>query len=394
MNWPLFPIKRVIKRTQYGLSIAADPHGSIPIVGMKDIQDGRVTVNSTMCVGLSESQAEGYRLKKGDILLNRTNSPALVGKAGIVQRNENAVFASHLVRIEIDNTLADSAFVNHYINSEVGQRQMKTLSTRAISQANINPTIFCRNFLIHLPPIYHQRVIARLLSAWDTAIVMSSRLVELRQRQKAGLTNIISTFSEKERRLGEFLISKARGVPKPDEPYWALGIRSHGKGTFQRFVDDPQSVDMEQLFSVRENDLIVNITFAWEGAVAIVGSKDESCLVSHRFPTYEFDRSVAIPEFVRHVVNRKQFFNQLSMVSPGGAGRNRVLNKRAFLNLTLRLPAVSDQIQFALLLGSLDKIIELENDRLQRLKDQKRGLMQKLLTGEWTVKVDEPEVSP
>ena len=40
--------------------------------------------------------------------------------------------------------------------------------------------------------------------------------------------------------------------------------------------------------SVLENDLVVNITFAWAGAIAIVKKEDDGGLVSHRFPTYTF----------------------------------------------------------------------------------------------------------
>ena len=238
------------------------------------------------------------------------------------------------------------------------------------------------------PPVEFQKRIVLYLTAWNLAIERTEQLIQSRQRQRASLVSRIYSFSEREMRLGEFLTPNVRPVQKPNEPYWALGIRSHGKGTFQRFVGNPQSVDMEKLFAVKENDLIVNITFAWEGAIALVGPDDEGCFVSHRFPTYEFDTSVAIPEFVKHIVNRKQFFSKLSLISPGGAGRNRVLNKRDFLNLTIRLPEIGQQVQFARLLNALDRIIDLESLQLQRLKSQKRGLMQKLLTGEWRVKAN------
>jgi len=246
-----------------------------------------------------------------------------------------------------------------------------------------------------IPPLNlsEQIAIASMLSSWDIAIEETGRLIQLQNRQKVALVNRVSSFSKRELNLGRFLTPKFRPTPKPNEPYWALGIRSHGKGTFQRYVENPQSIDMEQLYMVRRDDLIINITFAWEGAIAIVGADDEQCLVSHRFPTYEFDRSTAIPEFVKYIVNRKEFFSKLSLISPGGAGRNRVLNKKDFLNLKVRLPEIREQARFARLLNAVDKVIELENLRLQDLKHQKRGLMQKLLTGEWPIKTNELETT-
>lgn len=250
------------------------------------------------------------------------------------------------------------------------------------------------NILVICPPLAVQKRITVCLRAWDLAIERMERLIQLRRRQKNGLVYIASSLSKRELNLARFLTPKLRPTSKPNEAYWALGIRSHGKGTFQRYVENPQAIDMEQLYMVKRDDLIINITFAWEGAIAIVESDDERCLVSHRFPTYEFDRSIAIPEFVKYIVNRKEFFAKLSLISPGGAGRNRVLNKKDFLNLKVRLPEIGEQARFARLLSALDKVIEFESLRLQNLKHQKRGLMQKLLTGEWRVKQDEPEVNP
>ena len=83
MTWRETAIGIVIRSSQYGLSLPANPDGNMPIVGMKDIQDGRVRVDPNVRVRLTEQEAKPYLLKDGDILLNRTNSPDLVGKAGI-----------------------------------------------------------------------------------------------------------------------------------------------------------------------------------------------------------------------------------------------------------------------------------------------------------------------
>ena len=57
--------------------------------------------------------------------------------------------------------------------------------------------------------------------------------------------------------LSDVLYNKQRPVPKPDEPYWRLGVRSWAKGTFHAYVDDPAAVDMDELYVVQENDLVL-----------------------------------------------------------------------------------------------------------------------------------------
>lgn len=78
-----------------------------------------------------------------------------------------------------------------------------------------------------------------------------------------------------------------------------------------------------------KNMLIVNITFAWEHAIAITDANDEGKLVSHRFPTYDFNEN-ALYDFYKYYILLPKFKYCLLNASPGGAGRNRVLNKKQF----------------------------------------------------------------
>jgi type I restriction enzyme S subunit len=168
----------------------------------------------------------------------------------------------------------------------------------------------------------------------------------------------------------------------------ALGLRSHGKGTFQRLVDRPETVAMETLYQVEPNELIVNITFAWEGAIAITKLEDKGCLTSHRFPMYKVDENLVLIDYLRYVILAKRFVFNLGLSSPGGAGRNRVLNKKDFLKLKIPVPPLEKQKQIANVLRTADWEIDASEQYLSLLKEQKQGLMQKLLTGDWRVPVE------
>jgi type I restriction enzyme S subunit len=144
---------------------------------------------------------------------------------------------------------------------------------------------------------------------------------------------------------------------------------------------------MDTLYRVEANDLVVNITFAWEGAVAIASKQDSGRLVSHRFPTYRLRETEADIDFFRNLILTKRFVWDLGLISPGGAGRNRVLNQKDFLKLKVFVPSIEAQKEIGKTLAIVDKDLHLWEDYLKSLEKQKRGLMQKLLTGEVRVTV-------
>jgi type I restriction enzyme S subunit len=192
--------------------------------------------------------------------------------------------------------------------------------------------------------------------------------------------------------IGSVIEAVARPVPTPKVAYKALGIRSHGKGTFQRTIERPEEVDMETVYVVGPHDLIVNITFAWEGAIALAKAEDAGCFVSHRFPTFEVKEDKVNRDFLGYAVGSRRFFHNLGIASPGGAGRNRVLNKTAFLKLEIPFPPKKDQDGIARYLLDLDKEIGILKAYRGAIERQRRGLLQKLLTGEWRVPVHGVEV--
>lgn len=329
--------------------------------------------------------------KRGRLIMSRANTPELVGASAYIHTDHPNLFLSDKLwqfepRDEVEFSMRWLGFL---LSSPAYRKRMGEVATGSSqSMKNISQESVLQ-MALPVPPHGEQCQIAQLLGEWESAIEKVEQLIILRTRQKAWLLAQVISALGHPTKLGDFLEQKSHPVPKPTEPYWALGIRSHGKGTFQRFVKDPSSVDMEELYAVNRDNLIVNITFAWEGAIAFVKLEDERCLVSHRFPTYEVNSEIADPAFVKYIVNCKAFFSQLALISPGGAGRNRVLNKKDFLKLDVSLPPLAEQMRLANILATTDFLIGKETSLLVALKSQKRGLMQKLLTGQWRVTVPE-----
>jgi type I restriction enzyme S subunit len=98
-TWRLLPVGKILLDSQYGTNEPAVECGNTKVVGMKDIQNGKVLTVDLTCSNLREGERNKYLLRRGDLLINRTNSYDLVGKVGSFDSAEEVAFASYLVRL-------------------------------------------------------------------------------------------------------------------------------------------------------------------------------------------------------------------------------------------------------------------------------------------------------
>lgn len=168
-SWQVAKLGEVVASTQYGLSVCCNSEGNYPILRMNCLVEGRVNDSNLQFVDLTKSDFENFRLNKGDILFNRTNSSDLVGKTGLFNLEGDFVFASYLIRITVDKTQLSPEFINYYINMNSTQTRLRMLASRGVSQSNINATKL-KGFLIPLPQFPEQQAIAIILNACDSKI--------------------------------------------------------------------------------------------------------------------------------------------------------------------------------------------------------------------------------
>jgi len=218
----------------------------------------------------------------------------------------------------------------------------------------------------------HQRKYDKL---W---VIKKSMLEKMFPKDGADVPEIrFSGFSSRweKKRLGDISFRFTDPVPTPHDGYWRLGIRSHAKGTFHDYVKPGRELETAQMHKVGANNLIVNITFAWEHAVAITDKNDAGKLVSHRFPQLSFKKGM-IPEYFKFLIIDDRFRHHLWLSSPGGAGRNRVLNINEMLEYTFWVPCSAEQTKVALLFQYIDSLLALHKKELDKLKNFKKACLE------------------
>jgi len=184
--WRVVDLGDAIIDTQYGLSQRGEPNGTFPILRMNNLRGGRISTVDLQYVELSNNDFLKYKLNRGDLLFNRTNSFELVGKTSLFDLESDFVFASYLIRIVPHPDRMVPAFCNYYLNADMTQDRLKGLATRAIGQSNINATKL-RSLLIPLPSLEVQREISASLRAVDQKL-------DSEEVRKKGLDALFSTL--------------------------------------------------------------------------------------------------------------------------------------------------------------------------------------------------------
>ncbi len=164
--------------------------------------------------------------------------------------------------------------------------------------------------------------------------------------------------------------------------YQQIGIRSHAKGIFHKELVTGEALGNKSVFWIEEDCFIVNIVFAWEQAIAKTTNNEKGMIASHRFPMYQPKDNKADIDYILYFFKSKRGKHLLGLASPGGAGRNKTLGQGEFSELLIPLPSLKEQQKIAQILITWDDAIKKQESFIKAKKELKKGLMQKLLSGE------------
>lgn len=187
------PLGRALEGSDYGVNV---PLGNEPtgyaVLRMGNLQDGRIDPTDLKWGEISEREAETLALDVGDILFNRTNSRDLVGKVALVREPTDFLYASYIVRLRVNRSVADPYYLFAVMHSRRAQAQFKSIATPGVSQSNINPTNLKKQ-VIPFPPLAEQRDIAAQLQSAEAAHrTVQEELVTLRQIKSDLMSDLLS----------------------------------------------------------------------------------------------------------------------------------------------------------------------------------------------------------
>ena len=257
------------------------------------------------------------------------------------------------------------------------------------AQANINLETI-KPLKLDLPPEIEQQKIVEILSDCDTAIESVSGLINQNKRKLQAISQRVfsSVYAGKASKLSDYLNDvNDKVVPSESTPLYSLTIEDGICEKTDRYergylVKDTSSKTYKK---VEFNDIVFNPQNVRWGAIARSKVSHPVCLS----PIYEVVRvkeDVAVPEFFDFLLTNQRQVAYYASKTEGSLIERMSFKIDAFMLLKFDIPNKADQIKMVAPLRAAQNEIFLLETQLDLLKQQKRGLMQQLLTGKLRVK--------
>jgi len=362
----------------------------VPFVNLMDVFGKSSIKNSSFSlVDATEKEQEIYNLQAGDILFVRSSvKPEGVGQTCVVVESlASTVYSGFLIRFRPDSKLINWQYATHCFDGSRFRQRLLVHSTVA-ANTNINQESL-KQLAIQLPPLPEQKAIAALLSTWDEAIEKTERLIQAKEKRFKWLLNDLIHVPTKEEMWKQVrmksLFKERKEGNRGDLPLLSItnsaGVIPHSETNRK----DSSNKDKSKYLRICSGDIGYNTMRMWQGVSAL------STLEGIVSPAY----TICIPgeklhsQFVAYLFKTPFMIHRFYRYSQGLTSDTWNLKFRHFSEVKMPLPSLEEQQQISETLSSAQQEIDLLKQLADKYKTQKRGLMQKMLTGEWRVK---PEI--
>ena len=293
----------------------------------------------------------------------------------------DSYIVSHLAIVDANKALLDDYYLHYFLRTvdfgEIAQSEEGYPSLRLSEISELD---------IPIPPIDEQRrIVARVeeltCRAEEARNLAAEREAELDALLQALYSRMIEGVEWKPLKEIASLVRRAVKT-KPDGRYEEMGIRSFGKGTFQKPELTGKQIGNKRIYTIHEGDLVFNNVFAWEKAIAVAKAEDHGRVGSHRFITYVPHEEQATSEFLCHHFLGERGIEDIRAASPGSAGRNRTLGLKKLERILVPVPVYDEQKRFAEI-AKRRQLIQLETAGIEEeLKAFHAALLAKAFRGE------------
>ncbi len=345
---------------------------------------------------LSQKEYERYKVLPDDLFYTRSSLKlegiAHCNIADNCNDHDKVVFECHVIRLRADKQQIFPKYLFYYSKGYSARKHfmsrakfttMTTLDQHDLGQLSV-----------FIPPFSEQKKIAEILTSWDVAIEDTEKFITAKKIFKKGVMQKLLSgkvrfqgFADKaELRKLKGLVKEVSIRNKNIKTSVVLSVTNTNGFVVQteHFDKSVASADISNYKIVRQGQFGFNPSRVNVGSIAILEKNIEGALS----PMYVIFKTVdgkLLPQYMKQFIKSSWFIGHVRCLTQGSVRDS--LSFDALEQIRIFAPSIDEQKRIADTLSAIDKEIELLERKRDLLKKQKKGLMQKLLTGKIRVKV-------
>lgn len=359
------------------------------VLGLSALNGSSLNLSEAKPAPMNEPMVDRFFLRPGDFLISRSNTLDKVGRVGVFRGGlDNCSYPDLMMRFRPQLQKVNPDYLEAYLKSELVVKYIRQHATgtsgsmKKINQATV------ASIPVLLPSIQEQKGIAGISAAWDAAIEKTERLIAVKERHYTHeLSRLISQGQYPRSHVGNFAHEVSeRNRGGNDERVLSV-TNSRGfvlpEDQFERRV---ASADLSNYKVVTRGQYAYNPSRINVGSIARLDDWEMGVL-SPMYVVFRLDDAKVDSDYFLHWLDSHEARERIKKSAQGSV--RETVSFTEFAAISFPLPDLDRQAAISRYLNALREEISILDAYVEKLKEQKRGLMQKLLTGQWRVSAPE-----
>ncbi len=395
-NWQQKLFKNILKLDRGSsprpiVNFMTDADDGVNWIKIGDTKKGELYINSTKEKITPEGAKKSRKVSKGEVIVSNSMSygqPYILNIDGYIHDGWFVIrnYEQHF----------EKNFLLQILGSELIQRQYKRLAAGGVVSNISSDLVYAVK--VGLPPLPEQRKIAKILSTWDRGIATTEKLIDASKQQKKALMQQLLTCQKRlvnpetgkafegewERHSMSdlvFIDRKSLGKKTPDDfefQYISLSDVAVGSISKELEVHKFASAPSRARRVIQEGDILLSTVRPNLKGFAKISEKHADCIASTGFSVLTPKKRVS-GDYIHQYIFSSHVTGQIDSLVVGS--NYPAINSSDVAGLKVYCPTYEEQQKIASVLTAADKEIEVLEAKLAHFKQEKKALMQQLLTG-------------
>lgn len=393
-NWGFEKFGSVSLHSAFGPRFSSDLYssdGEVATLRTTDMDSsGNLDLSKMPLARLNVKEISTHLLQKNDLVISRSGT---IGITGVFPGHYIPVIpGAFLIRFRLNTSKIEPTYLKLYFNSPEGKRRVLNLAGGGV-QKNLSGTSLL-NLFIPLPPLSEQQKITAILNTWDEAIEKTQKLIDQLKQRNKGLAQQLLTGKKRlkgfdgEWKKVTFDDVAKRITRRNDELNDTVVTISAQRGFVHQedfFSKRVASETLSHYYLIHKGEFAYNKSYSNGYPMGAFKRLDrfDKAVVTTLYICFSLRENVN-SNFIMHFFEAGLMNSGLGKIAQEGGRAHGLLNISLsdFFGLDIYVPELSEQQAIAKVLDQADTELKLYEQKLTSFQQQKKGLMQKLLTGE------------